>query len=488
MALNFPSSPTSGQLYSLNGKTWTWDGASWTGTDDSNPRSVVVADPVFLMQSEALTDTTVTLRASAQGLLTGVPAASLRLTKPDGSSAVYSVDANSTASTTFTISGSLGSSVTVKATAFDVLGNKSREVAYSVTVTDRYVAKADITAPLTGATEVFNGITISTSSFAAVGASDTLSYTEYQIRTGSLGTGTLLWTDTSSSATSILVPDDAVPAGSTAYIRARHVGAVIGAGQWSDDVVITMAATLPPSKYGDPYQGGFYAGQIKIGTNWYALVVAPKSQEFLSASCTSTALTPGLSTQAKSIEDGWSNTTDLVAYNVANSGVFFPAAQTCYDLTYAGFSDWYEPSIMELELAYRTLKPTSSVNVTSQAPETDINSGAVVGSTNENVTLWPGTTIPARMGNYINASGLASYPAITSSAAFVGVVQEGFAADTYWSSSAPTSDIVGRENMTMFDFSSGYVNGGGYNSGSAAYTTTVRYVRPFRRVWLWEEV
>lgn len=30
-ALNFPSSPTIGERYTANDKTWEWDGSSWNG-------------------------------------------------------------------------------------------------------------------------------------------------------------------------------------------------------------------------------------------------------------------------------------------------------------------------------------------------------------------------------------------------------------------------------------------------------------------------
>lgn len=35
-ALNFPSSPTVGQVYTANGLSYTWDGVSWDATNPNN--------------------------------------------------------------------------------------------------------------------------------------------------------------------------------------------------------------------------------------------------------------------------------------------------------------------------------------------------------------------------------------------------------------------------------------------------------------------
>ena len=57
MAINFPSSPTSGDTYTTAGVTWTWDGTTWKAVAASNSET----DPVFSASEAAnitSTDTT----------------------------------------------------------------------------------------------------------------------------------------------------------------------------------------------------------------------------------------------------------------------------------------------------------------------------------------------------------------------------------------------------------------------------------------------
>jgi len=47
MATSFPPSPTVGQIYTSNGRTWRWSGVQWTATAVSTPTSA----PVFISSS-----------------------------------------------------------------------------------------------------------------------------------------------------------------------------------------------------------------------------------------------------------------------------------------------------------------------------------------------------------------------------------------------------------------------------------------------------
>lgn len=326
---------------------------------------------------------------------------------------------------------------------------------------------------------------ITASKFTTAGTSDTQSALEVEVRTGTLGTGTLVWSGSTSGtgANEIQIPNGALPAASSLYARARQVGTAVGASQWSDDVPFTTATNVTPAAIGEAYAGGFYAGDIRLGTSWYALVVAPASQETYAAFASAVDVAPGLTTEAKSIEDGLANTNELVAH----SSVSWPAAKYCYDLTYAGYTDWYLPSIVELDLIYRTLKPTNSLNATTQAPVTDINSNGVIGATSytENITLWPGVTNPAKYATTYTNTSVAVMPTTTTATNFVGFgTSEGFYTESYWSSGVLSSGTTARESGTMLNFASGGMSGSGSTSGVATYTTTQRKVRPVRRVFL----
>lgn len=82
-ALDFPSSPTSGQLYTANGKTWRWSGTMWVPVNTAF--STVPENP--------LTGTSYTLVLTDAGkMLTLSNAAAIALTIPTNASVPFEVD------------------------------------------------------------------------------------------------------------------------------------------------------------------------------------------------------------------------------------------------------------------------------------------------------------------------------------------------------------------------------------------------------------
>lgn len=492
MALNFPTSPTVGQIYTLDNVSWKWNGVAWDKVAKTTPDTYVVSTPVFSTPGQAQSGQTVTVRARSESLISDTVIEYIKFGLPSGEVTV-SCDSTGTAETSFTASGTVGTEIVLSATGIDNLGNLSKTTSHTVTISTNFVNQATITSPVNEATNVENGLVIETSAFATTGTADTLNYTEFEIL--SL-TGTVLWTTQSVGSLNATVPDNAITEGSTVNIRARHVGNALGSGAWSPLTQITYAGVLTPSNFGDPYQGGFYAGRIQIENSLYAIVAAPKSLQSNLAACSvrDSTIQSALSLECRSIDDGLSNTNQIVEILKPRSGsATYPAAEYCYNLTHAGYSDWYLPSVMELELAYRTLKPGTSLNAVLQAPASDLTTTTtttsfVIGSSTENATLWAINSVPAFSGNYTNSGSNPTYPARTANVSFQGSVLEGFDEVNYYTSSMPNNSNSSKfPQHIVFSFSTGSCNGAVTVTGQVApttYLTTVRPVRPFRRVFL----
>jgi hypothetical protein len=124
-----------------------------------------------------------------------------------------------------------------------------------------------------------------------------------------------------------------------------------------------------PTVLGEPWEGGFFAGYISHtadGNPTHALIVAPRAT---GATGTGYTLTTNLAwktantttTGAASLFDGVANTAAMVTAGIDDH----PAAKFCVNLNIAGFTDWYLPSILELDIAYFNLKPTADQNFTT---------------------------------------------------------------------------------------------------------------------------
>jgi len=206
-----------------------------------------------------------------------------------------------------------------------------------------------------------------------------------------------------------------------------------------------------PVVIGEPWGGGYFAGYISHtadGNPTHALIVAPAATgatgggytltDELAWKTTDTA-TPG----ANSAFDGAANTAAMITAGIANH----PAAQFCVSLNIGGFTDWYLPSSLELDIAYFNLKPSTAANVT--------NAGA------------NNYSVPLRGSNFTT-----TYPAQAYLSAWQATAgAESFVADAHWSSTETVAS-----GATRWFFNNG-------NRGSSTKTSIYR-VRAFRRIAL----
>lgn len=196
---------------------------------------------------------------------------------------------------------------------------------------------------------------------------------------------------------------------------------------------------LPP--IGESYEGGYIAGYISHNGNGVAthgLVVAPAASGYNSQ----TALQWKTSTTASNVTsdyDGAANTA-----TIANTT--HPAANYCANLSIGGYTDWYLPARLELEIAYFNLKPTTGGNTGAWGT----NSYAV----------------PARSSNYTTGN-----PAQTTVTAFQSGGTEAFDTGFHWASTENSGDPL---SAYIVIFSDGAQSAGQNKTKS-------RLVRAFRK-------
>jgi hypothetical protein len=165
------------------------------------------------------------------------------------------------------------------------------------------------------------------------------------------------------------------------------------------------AVALPP--IATLHEGGFYAGRIRIDEREYALMVAPKADGEHKPAVWHSKYTDIAG--AKSWYDGLTNTRAM-----AEGGS--KLAAWALALSIGGFTDWYLPAVDELEIVYRTFKPTTDTN--SQWGRSGINLSAVP-------PAWPyALDLPKQTGIEAFRAGGA----------------EAFEADGYWTSTQHASD------------------------------------------------
>lgn len=109
---------------------------------------------------------------------------------------------------------------------------------------------------------------------------------------------------------------------------------------------------------GDSLQSGYFGGFISSqgdGIADIAIIISPKSTGENSSKAWQTGGTnPGTYTE-------WDGLTNSNNVNDANH----PAVNFCRSLTIGGYTDWYLPSLAEMNAIYRNLKPTTDLNETN---------------------------------------------------------------------------------------------------------------------------
>lgn len=257
------------------------------------------------------------------------------------------------------------------------------------------------TAPANNAVDIGDIPTLTTNAFSVVGGVDTHDSTDWEVWTGPGGTGVLVWSSEADTInkTSIALPPGRLLVSTRYYPRARYRGPLLGASAWSGVVSFTTMAAFGPTVIGQAYGGGYYAGNINVAGNVYAILLAPKG----------TGETSSIAwADDRALEDTWYSDSDSVPNTAALIRQGSPVALWADALNIGGFTDWQVPSRGALEIIYRNAKPFTNANVTN----TGTNAAAV-----------PPT------GNYT-----AGVPAQSTAAVFQSGGAQALELATYWSS------------------------------------------------------
>lgn len=212
---------------------------------------------------------------------------------------------------------------------------------------------------------------------------------------------------------------------STAWTQAMGTGTQPANTMTSITAYARAVRRIPiadPVAIGQAWYGGYYAGKISTtgnGVPTHYLIVAPKSGG--ESSALSWSSSTGQGNSLTSNIDGPTNSGTMV------NATYFPAAGWCESRTIGGYTDWYLPARLELEVCYYNLKPTVDNNMTD--PGTGINAYAVPKRNLNYTATDPGQTLATDF----QVGGAQAF--LTASSSF----------DLYWSStSASSTDAYAR--------------------------------------------
>ena len=312
-----------------------------------------------------------------------------------------------------------------------------------------FIQQPRITSPVDGKAEVPESPVLTADAFSVYGSTDSHAVTDWRILDANKA---VVWQSLNDSVnkTSIVVPAGFLQAGQKTYTaQVKYTGSAYGPSEWSPEITFVTALQFIPTVPGTAFAGGYYAGRFKVGSQAYALIVAPKATGNTTTTFWTGSGGYSEATTALSVSDGLANTNLMIG----NTNLTGP--RWARNLRIGGYDDWYIPSQDELEICYRYLKPTTGANQTyssSYAKDPGKNNSA----------------IPATVGY------TAAAPVQTANAAFKAGGAEAFDAKRYWCS---TGQVNASYIGWVQDFTSGLQDG----QNSVYYSNTVS-TRAVRRI------
>jgi hypothetical protein len=121
----------------------------------------------------------------------------------------------------------------------------------------------------------------------------------------------------------------------------------------ANDRVFIVGTGTPVPAIGSFWEGGYYIGNIQVGSLTYAVIIADQATKSVAAAHTGGVPTDG----STSLVDGRTNT--ALQTNAANA-----AANYCRSISLNGYTDWYLPAKDEVDLAWANKASIPSAQIT----------------------------------------------------------------------------------------------------------------------------